>query len=74
MILALIIINLMRAVFIRSLVVDGNFKADHLRQANRSDDVWLLNGEAFMTAQERYDLYLQEATSLSSRYHQVSVC
>lgn len=57
----------------RSLVVDGNFKANHLRQSNASDDVYLLNGDAFTTDPVRYNLYLQEATGLSSRYRQVRV-
>jgi hypothetical protein len=66
-------VNSMSGVYIRSLVVDGNFKADHLRQTNASDDVYLMNGEAFMTDPIRYNLYLQEATSLSSKYRQVSI-
>ncbi len=29
----------------RSVVVDGNFKADHVHQKRPDDDVWLTSGE-----------------------------
>jgi hypothetical protein len=45
-----------------SFVADGNFKADHLKQKNDSSDVWLTNGEAFMTNVDRYEIHLQTAT------------
>ena len=46
----------------QSFVADGNFKADHLKQKNDSSDVWLTNGEAFMTNVDRYKIHLQTAT------------
>jgi hypothetical protein len=42
----------------RSLVVDGNFTADHIRQKRAADDVWLTNGEGMMTAQGPYHAHL----------------
>jgi len=45
----------------RSFVADGNFKADHLMQKNDSTDIWLTNGEGFMTENERYSLHLAVA-------------
>ena len=45
----------------RSFVADGNFKANHLKQSNDEDDVWLTNGEAFMTNVARYHEHLAEA-------------
>ena len=60
-----------RDVYIRSMVVDGNFKADHVKQKNSEDDVFLTDGQSFMTAREPYKIHLEEATKLSSRYKQV---
>ena len=45
----------------RSFVADGNFKPDHLKQKNDSSDVWLSDGEAFMTNEGRYQTHLQQA-------------
>jgi len=45
----------------RSFVADGNFKADHLKQKTDSTDVWLTNGEGFMTNVERYQKHLEVA-------------
>jgi hypothetical protein len=45
----------------RSFVADGNFKADHLKQKNDASDVWLTNGEGFMTNVERYQRHLETA-------------
>src|SRR5271163_4934873 len=38
----------------RSLVVDGNFVAIHQFQQRSVDDVWVKNGESFMTEREKY--------------------
>lgn len=48
----------------RSIVADGNFKADHLQQRNKADDVWLTDGEAFMTNNARYEKHLDAAIDL----------
>ena len=45
----------------RSFVADGNFKAIHLKQKNDASDVWITNGEGFMTNTERYEIHLQNA-------------
>lgn len=45
----------------RSFVADGNMKAIHLMQKNNDSDVWLTNGEGFMTNTERYETHLQNA-------------
>jgi len=62
-----------RHVYIRSLVVDGNFKADHVKQKNAADDVFLTNGQAFMTERKAYATHLEEAINLAPRYKQVSM-
>ena len=38
----------------RSVVVDGNFKADHVRQKRPEDDVWLTSGEGVYAERTRY--------------------
>jgi hypothetical protein len=45
----------------RSYVADGNFKANHLKQKNDNTDVWLTNGEGFMTENARYEVHLNTA-------------
>jgi len=45
----------------RSFVADGNFKAQHLKQKSDNTDVWLTNGEAFMTNEDRYQIHLAKA-------------
>ena len=58
-------------VFVRTLTVDGNMKADHVKQKNPEDDVFLMSGEAFMTEPIRYQAHLRDATMKSSRYRLV---
>lgn len=46
--------------------VDGNFKDNHLMQKNDGQDVWLVNGEGFMTNTDRYEMHLQTAKESKS--------
>ncbi|KAH9474718.1 hypothetical protein JR316_0013183 [Psilocybe cubensis] len=50
--------------FTRSVTADGNFKADHLQQRNSADDVWLTDGESFMTNNQRYKRHLDTAIEI----------
>ncbi|KAG1738640.1 uncharacterized protein EDB91DRAFT_1237709 [Suillus paluster] len=45
----------------RSLVMDGNFKAEHMHPVNPSDEVSLMDGLAFMVSDERYKSHLSIA-------------
>jgi len=45
----------------RSVVVDGNFKADHVKQKRPEDDVWLTSGEGVFTERTRYLRHLEVA-------------
>ncbi|EDQ99434.1 uncharacterized protein LACBIDRAFT_316484 [Laccaria bicolor S238N-H82] len=49
-------------VFTQFLCVDGNFSADHLKQQNAMDDVWLTSGEGMTTEKEAYKKYLVQPT------------
>lgn len=49
------------SVYMRSFVADGNVKADHLKQKTDDTDVWLTNGEGFMTQRDPYETHLSAA-------------
>lgn len=49
-----------RWVYKRFFVADGNFKADHVRQAEDSD-IWLSEGGGMFSKRERYSAFLQSA-------------
>jgi len=48
-------------VYKRILVADGNFKADHIRQKNEVDDVWLSEGSGMIPKREEYFTFLATA-------------
>jgi len=54
-------------------VADGNFKADHLTPKNAADDVWLTEGEGYMTAEVPYEEHLKDATENPRRGKRVSL-
>ena len=41
-----------------TLVMDGNFKAEHMLLKNVSQELWLMDGKGFMVASEPYKRYL----------------
>ncbi|KAG2347668.1 hypothetical protein BDR05DRAFT_876613 [Suillus weaverae] len=45
----------------RSLVMDGNFKAEHMFPVNPTDEVALTNGLGFMVSDAQYKMHLTEA-------------
>ncbi|KAG2343790.1 hypothetical protein BDR05DRAFT_999707 [Suillus weaverae] len=47
--------------YARSLVMDGNFKAEHLYVANPTDEVSLMDGHAFMVDNATYKAHLAQA-------------
>ncbi|KAG1887203.1 hypothetical protein F4604DRAFT_1917014 [Suillus subluteus] len=48
----------------RSLVMDGNFKAEHMFPANPTNEVALTDGLGFMVGDGRYKLHLAEAQDI----------
>jgi hypothetical protein len=48
-------------VFRRFLTVDGNFKADHVRQKSAADDMWLSDGLGMTTKRSEYIEFLKTA-------------
>ncbi|KAG1888830.1 hypothetical protein F4604DRAFT_1915893 [Suillus subluteus] len=53
--------------YLRSLVMDGNFKAKHMFPANPTDEVALTDGLGFMVGNGRYKLHLTEAQDIVHR-------
>ncbi|KAG0692326.1 hypothetical protein DFH29DRAFT_882655 [Suillus ampliporus] len=51
----------------RSLVMDRNFKAEHLHPAHPEDEVWLIDGQSFMVARARYQAHLGMAKDSAQR-------
>jgi len=48
-----------RSLYVRSVVVDGNFKLDNLKMKNAEEDVTLSDGEAFFVGQVQYQEHLK---------------
>jgi hypothetical protein len=53
-------------------VVDGNFKADHIKQKNEADDVHLTNGQGFCTAPGPYHEHIKAAKVANASIKEVS--
>ncbi|KAG1751738.1 hypothetical protein EDB19DRAFT_1893107 [Suillus lakei] len=51
----------------QSLVMDGNFKAEHLHPMHPEDEVWLTDGKCFMVARARYQAHLALAKDSAQR-------
>ncbi|PCH41848.1 hypothetical protein WOLCODRAFT_73088, partial [Wolfiporia cocos MD-104 SS10] len=51
----------------RSMVMIGNFTAEHLRTRRPDDDVWLGDGHGFMVAEARYKIHLAAAKESKQR-------
>ncbi|KAG1844901.1 hypothetical protein C8R48DRAFT_678323 [Suillus tomentosus] len=51
----------------RSLVMDGNFKAEHLHPTNPTDEVALTDGLGFMVSDARYKMHLSQAQDIVQR-------
>ena len=47
----------------RALVMDGNFKAEHMLLKNASQELWLMDGKGFMVASEPYKRYLARSVN-----------
>jgi len=54
-------------VYRRVVVADGNFKADHVRQKNPADDLWLSEGGGMMTSRDRSKEFLETAQERSTK-------
>ncbi|KAG1791164.1 uncharacterized protein HD556DRAFT_1433031 [Suillus plorans] len=48
-------------IYARSLVMDGNFKVEHLHPTHPEDEVWLTDGRCFMVTRQAYQSHLTNA-------------
>jgi hypothetical protein len=48
-----------RWLYTRSIVIDGNFSAEHLKMKQPEGDVALLPGRRYMVEPKRYELHLR---------------
>lgn len=48
-------------IYARSLVMDGNFKAEHLHPTHPEDEVWLTDGRCCMVTRQAYQSHLTNA-------------
>jgi hypothetical protein len=48
-------------VYQRSFVADGNFKADHVRLKNQTNDIWLSEGGGMTGKRSEYNEFLRTA-------------
>jgi hypothetical protein len=60
---------LYRWLFRRTIVVDGNFHADHLKLRNSEDDVALADGHAFMVETKPYFDHLSDSMEIKQARH-----
>lgn len=50
-----------KTLFMRGFMMDGNFKAEHMRMRNPENDVPLSDGTGFMVSKEPYESHLKSA-------------
>ncbi|KAG2336366.1 hypothetical protein BDR05DRAFT_978803 [Suillus weaverae] len=55
--------------YLRSLVMDGNFKAEHMFPVNPTDEVALTNGLGFMVSDAWYKMHLAKAKDVANASH-----
>ncbi|KAF8952574.1 hypothetical protein BDZ97DRAFT_1768347, partial [Flammula alnicola] len=60
--------------YFRSFVVDGNFVAAHQQQLRTTDDVWIKDGEGFMTRRAPYFDHLRCTTEIRESLKQPCTC
>ncbi|KAL4077856.1 hypothetical protein J3A83DRAFT_4356696 [Scleroderma citrinum] len=60
-------IDLSQWTFARTLVMDGNFKAEHMHPTDPNNEVWLMDGKGFMVESMPYKEYLKGSTNVVER-------
>lgn len=52
---------MLRSIYTRFFVADGNFKADHVRNHRAAEDIWFSDGGGMMANRLEYQEFLKEA-------------
>ncbi|KAI6145946.1 hypothetical protein BKA82DRAFT_3981112, partial [Pisolithus tinctorius] len=53
--------------YTRTLVMDGNFKAEHMHNRRPADQVWLMDGHGFMVTDPDYQTYLKATPHITEK-------
>ncbi|KAI5993014.1 hypothetical protein EDD15DRAFT_2367807 [Pisolithus albus] len=53
--------------FTRTVVMDGNFKAEHMHEKRPDDQVWLMDGRGFMVTHPPYQAYLKATPHITEK-------
>ncbi|KIN94587.1 hypothetical protein M404DRAFT_34874 [Pisolithus tinctorius Marx 270] len=53
--------------YTRMLVMDGNFKAEHMHDRRPADQVWLMDGHGFMVTDPDYQTYLKATPHITEK-------
>ncbi|KIO09322.1 hypothetical protein M404DRAFT_84997, partial [Pisolithus tinctorius Marx 270] len=53
--------------YTRTLVMDGNFKAEHMHDRRPADQVWLMDGHGFMVTDPDYQTYLKATPHITEK-------
>ncbi|KAF9521233.1 hypothetical protein CPB83DRAFT_741942, partial [Crepidotus variabilis] len=59
--------DLIQWIYLRYFVIDGNFKADHVRQKHPGTDIWLGRGRGMMPDPDHYAAFLKEALEKATK-------
>jgi hypothetical protein len=57
----------------RFFVADGNFKADHVRQKNPENDIWLSKGGGMTAKRDEYKEFLRTAVVVNAVCIQIPI-
>jgi hypothetical protein len=61
---SIIVLIFSRWLYTRSIVIDGNFSAEHLKMRQPEEDVALLPGGRYMVEPRRYELHLNTGVEI----------
>ncbi|KAI5986651.1 hypothetical protein EDD15DRAFT_2373117 [Pisolithus albus] len=53
--------------YTRAVVMDGNFKAEHMHERRPDDQVWLMDGRGFMVRNPPYQAYLKATPHITEK-------
>ncbi|KAI6098938.1 hypothetical protein EV401DRAFT_1895031 [Pisolithus croceorrhizus] len=53
--------------YTRTVVMDGNFKAEHMHERRPHDQVWLMDGHGFMVTNPRYRQYIAATPHITEK-------
>ncbi|KAI6026681.1 hypothetical protein BKA83DRAFT_4124303 [Pisolithus microcarpus] len=53
--------------YTRTVVMDGNFKAEHMHERQPDDQVWLMDGRGFMVTNPPYRAYLKATPHITEK-------